>query len=639
MKSKYLYTFLICFISFYSNAQFDYRIDKIETELEYFSSTYKNLNRKIDISNLDSIQTIIVAIAQQIKINVDIDTRIHRPVKHNFKKVRAKDIFIYLCQRYHLDLKFTGSIIRVTPYFIISQRSRLKEVGIYYNKYNATLSLDLNDDTLSNVVKEIIKQSGVNIILSPTIQKIKINVFADKMAIHKALQILALSNHLHLTQPLANTFFLSQESEFPEKKSPQKKDKNHLTFLSPQSCDSLYISTKLDSNNHQKLIDIQSINTPFKEIIKQVSLHVGKDYFFFNNQDSSQNLDFPISLKLVRVTYNEFLNYILKGTALTYKLENDIYLIGNRNMEGLRATKRIQLQYRSAEDIENIIPQELLDKVTIHSFLELNSLILSGSVPNIREVERFIRDIDKVVPVIMIELIIMDVNRDQITDTGLKIGIGDKPVEDERLGLGPGIDFQLGANSINQLLTSLSGAGFVNLGRVLPNFYFSLKLIEEQGFVKTHSRPQLSTLNSHKATFNIGETRYYAESQTTIYDDITQQNVTYKSVEANFIINVTPFVSGNEQITLKIDVQQSNFLENRQIVAPSAQSTRKFDSKIRVKNGEMIALGGLENRENSNYRKGLPSTKNVPVLNFLGEQQKVNNNSELVIFIKPTIVY
>jgi type IV pilus assembly protein PilQ len=169
-----------------------------------------------------------------------------------------------------------------------------------------------------------------------------------------------------------------------------------------------------------------------------------------------------------------------------------------------------------------------------------------------------------------------------------------------------------------------------------------LKLIEEVGLVKTHSRPQLSTLNSHQATFNIGETRYYLESRTTVQGvqgAVTQQDVNYKSVQADFTINVTPYVSGDEQITLEIDVQQSDFLGELQLNAPPAQVSRKFDSQIRVKNGDMIALGGLESKEKSHTGRGLPLMARVPVLNLFGNRKNSNSNSELIIFIKPTIVY
>ncbi|MGH1338876.1 MAG: type II secretion system protein GspD [Aureispira sp.] len=631
-------------------AQFD-RIEELEDQLEDFSADNKNLNRKIDIAALGSVQEIITSIAQQTKINVTIDPRIQQEVVSNFSKVKVKDILIYLCRQYNLDLKFTGSIISVVPYQKPVPLPTLKEVGVYYNQYNSTISLDLEQDTLAVVAKKITQQSGVNVIISPKAKDQQVNGFVDKLPVDKALKLLAKSNGLYLTETADGVFFLRTTAEVPTEEVANTQQKKQLITgggINYEAIENLSIVTTLDSIKDEYRMDIQAINVPFVQLIKGVSIEMGKNYFLFDNQGAAatsnnrKGTGKGISLKLEQVTYEEFLNYILKGTTLTYKIDEDIYLIGDRSMEGLRQTKTIQLQYRSAKEIEQVIPKELLEKITLHPFLELNSIILSGSAPNIREVEDFLRGIDKLVPVVMIELIIMDVQRSRLTETGIQMGVGDKPVDSERLGLLPGVDFQLGAGSINKLLAMLSGQGIVNLGNVVPNFYLSIQAMEEVGIVKTHSRPQLSTLNSHEANFNIGETRYYQESRTTVQGvqgAVTQQDINFKSVQADFTINVTPYVSGDEQITLEIEVQQSDFLGELQINAPPAQVTRKFDSQIRVKNGDMIVLGGLETKEKSKTGRGLPLMARVPVLNAFGNRRNNKSNSELLIFIKPTIVY
>lgn len=672
MTIKSLFTLLFLLVALVSQAQFTDRIERIEDALEDYSRDQKNLNRKIDIAASGTVQEIVTAIAQQTKINITIDPSIKVNVVSNFNKIKIKDILVYLCRQHDLDIKFTGSIMSVVPYQRPVPKPTLKEIGVTFNPYNNTLSMDLQNDTLSNVARKITKTSGKNIIVSPKAQLQKVSTFVDKMPVDKALKSLAKSNDLYFSETPEGVYFLRTKAEIPPEELEATKKKKNLTTnggINYEAIENLAITTKMDSIADELIMNIQAINVPFSQIVKGASIEMGKDYFLFdiqgmnavnntartgrtgtrpsrtgttNYNGNNNGADKPISLKLENVTYEEFLNYIFRGTNLTYKLDGDIYLIGDRGMEGLRQTKTVQLQYRSAKEIDQVIPKELTDKVEMFPFLELNSIILSGSAPNIREVEAFLKSIDKLVPVVMIELIIMDVQRNRLTETGLQLGIGEKPVETERIGLSPGFDFQLGASSINKLLGMLGGQGIVNLGAVLPNFYMSLKAVEEVGLVKTHSRPQLSTMNSHEATFNIGETRYYLESRTTVQGvqgAVTQQDVNYKSVQADFTINVTPYVSGDEQITLEIDVQQSDFLGELQLDAPPAQVTRKFDSQIRVKNGDMIALGGLESKQKSRTGRGLPLMARVPVLNLFGNRRNSKNNSELIIFIKPTIVY
>ena len=65
-----------------------------------------------------------------------------------------------------------------------------------------------------------------------------------------------------------------------------------------------------------------------------------------------------------------------------------------------------------------------------------------------------------------------------------------------------------------------------------------------------------------------------------------------------------------------------------------------FESLIRVKDQEMILLGGLEEKNVRDTRSGLPLLSRIPLLRWIfSSRQKTNSNSKLNIFIKPTIIY
>jgi type IV pilus assembly protein PilQ len=65
-----------------------------------------------------------------------------------------------------------------------------------------------------------------------------------------------------------------------------------------------------------------------------------------------------------------------------------------------------------------------------------------------------------------------------------------------------------------------------------------------------------------------------------------------------------------------------------------------FDSMIRVKDGEMIVLGGLEEKSTEDSSSGLPGVSRVKVLrSIFGKNTRSKSKSQLTVFIKPTIVY
>jgi type IV pilus assembly protein PilQ len=79
MILRYWGVFLLLLVMGTCQAQFS-RIDELTEELETFSEDQKNLNRKIDISALGSVQEIITSIAQQTKINITIDPAIQQNI-------------------------------------------------------------------------------------------------------------------------------------------------------------------------------------------------------------------------------------------------------------------------------------------------------------------------------------------------------------------------------------------------------------------------------------------------------------------------------------------------------------------------------------------------------------------------------
>ena len=161
--------------------------------------------------------------------------------------------------------------------------------------------------------------------------------------------------------------------------------------------------------------------------------------------------------------------------------------------------------------------------------------------------------------------------------------------------------------------------------------------------MKLRSTPQLSTLNGHEATLSIGQSEYYLEIRN---DLIGTQNPTvstsqiYKPITADLAVKIMPIVSSDDMVTLEIEVSQSDFTERISNTAPPGSVERKFKSIVRVKNREMIVLGGLEEKETNRSGRGLPLIARIPVLKWIfGNRTSSNAKSKLTIFIRPTVLY
>lgn len=613
-------------------AQSPDRFQVIGAKLKELAKDSPGLNEKVELSvNGVTVQEFIRGLASTNNLNVSVDASLNAKIYNNFANVNVTDVLLFLCQKYELDITFIGTIMSVTPYTAAPPpvpKYVAKPLKIRYDKTGNLLSFDLSNDSLSLVAKEITKISSINVVFSPDVAGKTVSGYIQDMPFPSALDKLAFANDLKVT-PTSDKFYLI------EKEDVLKEGKNGATAKSGGSGFSAQAANVKISGNRQ--ITLEATNTPILEILNSVSAQLKTNFFLFTEPKGNT------TLKIENVSYDEFLNYLFNGTEYTFTKSGEIYLIGERSMEGLRSTKVVSLRYRTVDKVIDYIPVELKKGVDIKTFSDQNSLILSGSAPRIAEVEAFLRDIDRVVPVISIEVMIVDVNNSHTVSTGIKAGLGEKPATTGG-DVFPSLDLNLGAGAINSIIDGINGFGVVNLGKVTPNFYVSLQLLEQNGDVRINSTPLLSTLNGNEAKMSIGETRYYEETNTNYIPGqttTTVQSRSFKPLNADFSMTINPIVSGDEQITLTISVKQSSFTnQSGGKGSPYNTTSRDFQSLIRVKNQEMIMLGGLDNDNKNETSSGVPILSRIPIIKWIfSSRTKTKSKSKLTIFIKPTVLY
>ena len=406
------------------------------------------------------------------------------------------------------------------------------------------------------------------------------------------------------------------------------------------------------------------------------------------------------SFKATNITFDNLLKAIFeKDSTYSYKKESGIYYFGKREQTSLRSTVSIPLMHRSIEIMDepinqnnstitndnsfnqnqnnynnnlrqsqnnrqqtqnitsnrnfgqsktkteallDVFPKEIRNQLDIKNDIEHNSFIVSGPTQQIEKFRKFIKLIDKPVPVVLIEVMIIEVSKSASVSTGITLGIGEQPTTTKG-GIYPNTDLTLGATSINKIIGGFNGFGSLNLGKVTPNFYAKIEALETNGDIDIKSTPKLATLNGHEATLSNGERSYYAITTTDIIgtqNPQTREVKNYVPIDANLSIKIKPLVSGNNQITLSIKVVQSNF-NGKKIdpEAPPGINSREFTSTLRVKDQDVIILGGLEENLKNDSGSGVPFLARIPIIKYLfSKRTRTNSKMKLSVLIKPTII-
>ncbi len=315
----------------------------------------------------------------------------------------------------------------------------------------------------------------------------------------------------------------------------------------------------------------------------------------------------------------------------------------NRNNSGNRFSGNESPQSSEAGSISDIFPASISEGLDIKIDTELNSFIVSGSGTRVEKFKKFVKYIDKPVPLILIEVMILEVNRSATIETGVEFGLGEEPANDQGVAF-PNANITLGAQTINRIIGGFDGFGSLNLGNVVPNFYMDIKAMETNGNVKILSTPKLSTLNGHKAYLSSGQTTYYTVTSQNIIGSQNPQTteiVNYLPIDAELALEFKPFVSGDGQITLDIQVIQSNFSGERIAEdAPPDINSRRFSSIMRMQANDVAILGGIEQKVKNDSGSGVPLLSRIPIIKWLfSKRVREDSKRRLNVIIKPTVFY
>lgn len=616
------------------------RLTVIENRLKALSVMVPGLNQKVQLSMSGaSAAEFLRALAQANNLNLNVDPKVDFKVYYNFTNETALNVLLFIAKEYNLDINLIGSIMSISKIPNAVPIIPKREIKVTYNAESDLLGFELTNDTLSVATKKISQLSQKNVVVPVNLLTKTVSAFIAAAPFETALDKLAYANGLKLKKTSDGVFIFQalddgEELYIDGDNSTAVKKTNKSQPNGPMQGGAANITSKKDASG-SKLINIDATNTPIIDLIKSASTEANVNYFIYSDIRGN------ITTRLSNINYDNFLMALLKGTEYTFKREGGVYLIGDRKLEGLRSHRIVQLQHRSLDTIQMMIPTDWKKGVEIKEFREQNTILLSGSAPQINEIENYIRQIDRVVPMVLIEVTLVDIRKGKMIKTGISAGVSDSIKTGGSIL--PGLDYTFGANSINSFLSKLGNNSSINLGKVTPNFYVKLSALENNSNVEIRSVPKLSTLNGHAAMLSIGSSRYYSQKTQNIVPSLNAQTVIteqFTEVNANLEINIKPIVSGDDQVTLNITVDISDFIGNPPLNAPPPKSTSSFSSMIRAKNEDMIVLGGLERTESTESGSGVPFLSRIPVIKWLFSSREKNNNKVVtLVFIKPTILY
>jgi general secretion pathway protein D len=271
-----------------------------------------------------------------------------------------------------------------------------------------------------------------------------------------------------------------------------------------------------------------------------------------------------------------------------------------------------------------------------------NSLIIVASPQDYEMVSQIIEKLDIVREQVLVEMMIMEVTEESLTQIGIDWATLDEAVADSIRGfgltnLGPRVDFlggDLEGLAVGAWKQTSDGVG---IGAIL-------QALKRESAVNILSTPLVLTSNHRTATIVVGENRpFVIQSRVTETTDFITPTVikSYDYKDVGITLEVTPHISQSGLIRLDIDSEFTKLLEDITTGSSETPTTAKRNAQtvVTMADGATVVIGGLIRDDTSRIVDKVPLLGDLPVVGGLFQSQKdVLQKTNLLIFITPHVM-
>jgi type IV pilus assembly protein PilQ len=578
----------------------------------------RDLRINLDFKNTD-LKDIIRLIANQYGLNIFIAEDVSKFITLHLANISVTEALNFICKENSLSIQRFGSIYKISN-IVSNDSSSVPNQSINIVFIDSLLSADFENQDVRRVFHQISKLTNETIFLDDNVSGL-ISGYFHNLSVEKALYYLAKNNGYHIIHE--DVIYQIQ--------------KNYL--LDPDQ--SLH-STDFFLHVHNNLIDLEVVNGQITILLNDLFRQLGLNLFLIGD------LKGTVSALAYNLNLDECLNLILSSNDYTFKKMGNHYLVGSKTDQNLLASLLIPLNYIKVDNILDMLPAIMIEKAEIKIIKEHNAVLIHSSQDVLSEIKRTILDLDRPIPQILIEALVVDYNYQDIKEISVEGGLSGGMVDSTK-GAGdhwfPALDIYLSGENVNHYLDKIEGYfGISNIGKLPDDFYLKVKALETIGKANIRSKPQIATLNGYPADITIGQTQYYILTTQTpsrdpsqLYIQETQQ---FHTIEANITLKITPWVSSAGEITVEIHPEFNNPVGQFSSEVPPTIQRRALNSTVRLQDGETIVLGGLIQTSESVSKFQLPILGSLPLIGQLFQSTNHRNvKSELIIYITPHLSY
>jgi len=285
-----------------------------------------------------------------------------------------------------------------------------------------------------------------------------------------------------------------------------------------------------------------------------------------------------------------------------------------------------------------------------------NSLSITDIPANLDELESYARSIDLRQPQVNIKAKIILVDRTQLEGLGLRYDLGGQSQYFnsvvQRLdssGQSQSADVNkiaLGGNQISAIANAAARVPSAALQLVystaIGGFDFTsfLEALQQVSLLDVQAEPSASVLNNRTANLTAGTQVpiRVIDASSGASASGSFPRATVRIQETGIILNVTPQVTANGQIQMRVHVENSDVQDLGGDIG-AVFPRQSVDNEVLVADGETAVMGGLTQTTVRLSKSGIPLLVDLPLIGKLfGVTQRTEAKRDLLILITPHII-
>jgi general secretion pathway protein D len=349
-----------------------------------------------------------------------------------------------------------------------------------------------------------------------------------------------------------------------------------------------------------------------------------------------------ISIDLSNTTLQDALRILatISGTFWKPVTLNTIFVASdNRGKRQQLEQEAVQVFYlgnatqqTDLNDVQTAL-RNVLVEAKLYAVPSQNAIVMRGTPDQLLLAEQLIDDLDKAKPEVVIDVAVLQVDKDKVRNIGLQWP----------QTLTASLVTTSTASGATLTLNDLANLTAKNFSLTVGTAAANLLLTDSD--TRILQNPRLRATDGQKATLKIGEKipvatgSFSTPTATSSASPLVNTQFQYIDVGVNMEMQPTIHYNGDVSLKVKVEISSETGTATISGVTEPIIGQQGVEEVIRLKDGESNLLGGLLQEQNNHSVNGTPGLGEIPGFKyFFSTQQHEIQHEEIIFLITPHLV-